>query len=82
MSDKTKIEFRKGFLRGDVRVSSCEMREPTVADQLNAQETGKGAAAQELHLFASLCELSPDELRSLSLHDYGRLQSAYADFLA
>lgn len=81
MMDTKPLEFRTGFLRGEARIKICQMREPTVDDQMNAQGTGKTAAAQELHLFASLCDLTPDELRSLSLHDYGRVQQAYQDFL-
>lgn len=80
--DSKSIEFRTGFLRGSERVKTAEMREPTVDDQLLAQEATKSQAQAELRLFAALCGITPDEIRTLSIYDYGQLQDAYAGFLA
>jgi phage FluMu protein gp41 len=76
-----KIEFEKGFDRNGSVVKSVTMREPTVEDQLTAQETAKSTARAEVMIIANLCECAPDEITSLSLRDYGKLQEAYAGFM-
>lgn len=50
------------------------MREPTVEDQL---AVAKGSDAErEISLVANLCDLSPSEVKSLSLRNYRRVQAA------
>ena len=56
------------------------MREPRVQDQLSVE--GKSAMKAEVAIFANLCDLPPEAIASLSLKQYGRLQEAYASFLA
>lgn len=61
-------------------VSKVRMREPTVADQL-AIDKITGDAAKEIALLANLCELTPEDLKGLTLKDYRRLQQAFAGFI-
>lgn len=75
-----KIPLEKGFDRNGQVVKELTMREPTVEDQLSAQEGNKSAARAEVALIANLCEATPQEIGSLSLKDYGKAQDAYADF--
>jgi hypothetical protein len=56
------------------------MREPRVQDQLSVE--GKSAMKAEVAIFANLCDLPPEAIAGLSLKQYGRLQEAYASFLA
>lgn len=56
------------------------MREPRVQDQLSVE--GKSAMQAEVAIFANLCDLPPEAIAGLSLKQYGRLQEAYASFLA
>lgn len=78
--ERRAVMFDKGFLRAGARVTSVGMREPTVADQIAAERAGKSAAEQEIALIGNLCELTPDEVASLSMRDYRRLQEALVDF--
>ena len=57
------------------------MREPTVEDQLSIDKSKGGEAEKELHLFANLCEVTPEDLRKLTLRDYRRVQEAFRSFL-
>jgi len=70
---------RKAKANG-VEVETLKMREPTVGDQERAQESTSSDTATEVQLFASLCQVSPDDIRGLPLRDYKRLQSAYVLF--
>lgn len=75
------IKFERGFDRNGATVKTVTMREPTVEDQLTAQETAKSTARAEVMIIANLCECAPAEITSLSLRDYGKLQEAYAGFM-
>lgn len=66
---------------GGAKVSALRMREPTVADQEVASEMTGSDAAREIRTFSSLCEVTPDEIRQLSLRDYKRLQAAFVGFI-
>ena len=62
-------------------------RRPLARDSRDAVRQARIAgddsdAAREIHLFANLCEVSPETIEGLDLADYGRLQSEYLDFLA
>ena len=75
------IKFEKGFDRNGATVKTVTMREPTVEDQLTAQEGEKSTARAEVKIIANLCECAPEEITSLTLRDYGKLQEAYAGFM-
>lgn len=62
-------------------VKALRMREPTVADQLASEEVKGSDAAREIAMFANLCEVSPDEIKQLTLKDYRAVQKAFAGFL-
>lgn len=63
------------------KVAALRMREPTVADQLAAEEAGGTAAAQELALIANLCMMAPDQIKALTLRDYKKVQVAFMGFI-
>jgi hypothetical protein len=54
-----------------------------VGDNLAIHEMKASSdARREMHLFANLCELSPDDITKLRMKDYGKLQKAFSDFLS
>ncbi|WP_420023775.1 phage tail assembly protein [Cereibacter azotoformans] len=53
------------------------MREPTVGDQLATKGSNE---EREIALVGNLCTMAPDEVRSLSLRDYRRVQAALMGF--
>ena len=77
---KTEIKLTKGVEINGTLVKTVTMREPTVGDQIDASEMKGGRGTQEAALFANLCEMTPAEIRSMSMKDYTLLQNAYAAF--
>ena len=63
------------------KVSKLRMREPLVADQLAADEFKGGDAAREIFTVANLCQVSPEDIKKLTLKDYKRLQVAFMGFI-
>jgi hypothetical protein len=78
----TEITLNTGFLRGGERQKQLVMREPTVADNMTINQVTKDVAQRELRLFSALCEITPEEVQTLTMADYGRLQDAYTAFLS
>ena len=76
------INFKKPVFLGGVEVSSLEMREPLVVELLAAEMQNKGQAnsSLEMSLFASLCFVSPDDIKQMPLSSYKRIQEAYTLF--
>lgn len=74
------VALQRGLKVAGANVSTVRMREPTVADQLAIDKIA-GDAAKEIALIANLCELTPDDLKGLTLKDYRRLQQAFAGFI-
>ena len=72
---------RQLTLKSGLAVESVRLREPTVDDQIRFQERKGSEAQKEVGTFADLCELAPEDIRSLRLKDYQRLQEAYQGFL-
>lgn len=62
-------------------VKSLSMRQPRVSDQLAASDSSRSAAHQEINLLANLCEVSPDDISSMTLRDYRQLQKVFESFL-
>ncbi|MBL4929319.1 phage tail assembly protein [Fuscibacter oryzae] len=61
--------------------SAVLMREPTVGDQMVAAAQAKNDEAKaEVNLFGNLCNLSPEDMRSLTMRNYGRLQDGFRFF--
>ena len=63
-------------------VTKLRLREPTVADQLASDEFKGGDAAKEIFTMANLCQVSPDDLKKLTLRDYKKLQEAFLGFIS
>jgi len=61
-------------------VSVLRMREPTVRDIEAFQDAKDNEATREIATFANLCMVTPDELRTLPMRDYARLQAAFTLF--
>lgn len=65
---------------GGTKVPAMQMREPTINDQLVFEATKGSDAIKEVQLFANLCGHSAEEVKSLTIRDYRRLQGAYGTF--
>lgn len=63
-------------------VDRVSMRRPRVADQLAAEKTPGGDGAREVALFANLCQVAPDTIRTFALSDYLEMQRVFRDFLS
>lgn len=74
------IKLENGIDIDGTTVKTLTMREPTVADQLAASEIKGTSAVQEITLIANLCEVSPDDIKKLTLKDYRKVQEAFAGF--
>jgi hypothetical protein len=57
------------------------MREPFVDDQLAADSAGSSSALSEIALISNLCEISPEAVRSMTMRQYSRLQTALSVFI-
>ena len=77
-----KIELAKPLDIDGAKVSEIVMREPTVQDHLAAemQTKGMGSAMQEITMFANLCDVSPEQVQTMTLRNYGRVQAAFKLF--
>jgi phage FluMu protein gp41 len=76
------VTLAAGIDISGARVKVVTMREPTVADQIAAQEIKGTAAAQEVALIANLAQITPDEVKGMTLRDYRRVQEALVGFTA
>lgn len=77
----TIITFAKAVTINGEEVAHIEMREPTVRDQLVASKMKGSDAEKEITMIANLCDLSPDQLHSLPLREYRKVQQTFMDFL-
>ena len=78
--DKKEIKLSKPITIDGIEVKALSMREPTVNDQLSADAVNGGDALKEVHLFAKLCEISPDTIKTLPLKDYKKIQDTFIFF--
>ncbi len=76
------VTLASGIDMQGARVKVVTMREPTVADQIAAQEIKGTSAAQEVALIANLAQITPDEVKGMTLRDYRRVQEALVGFTA
>lgn len=74
------VTLRKGIDVDGASVKALTMREPIVADQIAAQSAPGGNAGAEVALIANLSQMTPDDIKKLTLHDYGRAQDALVFF--
>lgn len=82
MDDFTDIELTHPIKIAGVETKTIRMREPTVRDQLAANKIKGDDAEKELAMFANLCGIAPEDLHSMKMRDYTKLQEAYAGFFA
>lgn len=81
LDGKTEITLTRPVDIMGTKVSVLCMREPTVADNEATSSMEGSDATREIHEFANLCDMSPDEFRKLSLKDYQRVRAAYLAFI-
>jgi len=82
--DTVVVTLKKGYqpLGTNSRVQEVTVREPMVIDQLAARRQGNGDDAEtEMALIAAVTGLAPDEIMSLSLNDYTRVQEGFSFFI-
>jgi hypothetical protein len=77
----TKITLTRPMSIAGAKVSVVTMREPLVRDQRAVGKSSGSDEEKELALMSNLCELTPDDIDSLPLRDYKRLQAALMDFI-
>lgn len=75
------VELFTGISISGVKTKTVRMREPTVADQESAAAIQGNDATREIVTFANLCQVTPDEIRALTMRDYKRLQEGYLAFI-
>ncbi len=77
----TSISLSHAISIDGVQVETLNLRRPKVRDMLAIEKSGHSDAEKEIHLFANLCEVTPDSVLALDMADYVKLQRAYQDFL-
>ena len=75
------VELSRPMTIDGAQVKALRMREPTVADQLASEEMKGSDSAKEIAMLANLCEVSPDDIKRLTLKDYKKLQAAFLGFI-
>lgn len=75
------IDLARPMSIDGAQVKALRMREPTVADQLASEEMKGSDSAKEIAMLANLCEVSPDDIKRLTLKDYKKLQAAFLGFI-
>jgi len=75
------IKFSREYELNGAMSDTIEMREPTINDEINAQETAPSEGMLQLTLFANLCDLSIDELKQISSKDGQKIAEVYNSFL-
>jgi len=76
------IELSRPIEIDGAQVTTLRMREPTVADQLILEDMKGSDAAKEVALVANLCEVTPDDIKRLTLRDYRKVEKAFSGFTA
>lgn len=76
------VELSRPLNISGAEVKALRMREPTVADQLVSEEMKGTDSAKEIAMLSNLCEVSPDDIKRLTLKDYKKVQAAFLGFIA
>jgi hypothetical protein len=75
------ITLSKPITIDGTKVKALRMREPTVRDSRLASKSADGdSETMELQLFANLCDISLDNIESMTQRDYARVQAAFMGF--
>jgi hypothetical protein len=77
-----KIEFSREYMFNGELKNHLIMREPTIGDEINAQEMARNENEMQLLMFANLCDISIDELKPIASKDGAKIAEAYQDFLS
>jgi hypothetical protein len=75
-----KITLKNPIDIDGAEVSTLTMREPTVQDQLDVDQLKGSAATKEVTLLANLCEVTPDDIKKMTMRNYRRVQEAMEAF--
>lgn len=78
--DRKSITLAYPVTASGVQISTISMRRPKVRDLLIARKGGSDEVAQEIRLFANLCDVEPGAIEELDLADYSKAQEAYEGF--
>lgn len=79
---RVQVEFTGGGMTvSGAKVQTVSMREPTIDDHLTVSEMKASETIQELHMLANLCEVAPEDIRTLSIRNYKRLTAAFEGFI-
>jgi hypothetical protein len=82
-TDNATIKLSRPSLLNGVRQDKLTLRTPTVGDLRGASKHSKDdAEAQDVFLFASLAECSPDDIEKLTVRDFRRVQKGYFRLVA
>ncbi len=77
-----KCELSTPIQVNGIQVSVLNVREPTVGDQIDASKLKGSEAENEVAMLAALCDVSPEDLRMLTLRDYKNLQEVVENFIS
>ena len=79
--DTTAISLDLPVTAGGQEYATLAMRRPRQQDQELAAQRGSYQETQEVELFALLCDVTGEVIGLLDNDDYGKLQTAFLDFL-
>jgi hypothetical protein len=78
--DFVDIALRRPMTIDGAEVKALRMREPTVEDQLAASALKLSEEETEIAMMANLCQVTPADLKRLTIHDYKKVQVAFFGF--
>lgn len=76
------IKLSKKYDFNGVKTDTLQMREPTIGDEIIAQESAKNPEQVQLLMFGNLCDISLDELKKVTSKDGLEIVKVYNDFLS
>ena len=62
-------------------LTELSMRRVKVRDQLAANRSKGNESEKEIFLFASLCEVTTEQIETMDMADYMQIQEVYSGFL-
>ena len=74
------VTLKHPFTHQGAEHSALTLRRPKVRDEKDARRAEKEPGAQEVRLFANLCEVPPGAIEEMDLVDYRALQEAFQGF--
>lgn len=77
-----KIELSRPIEISGAKVGYLTMREPLVRDMRAAKKQKKDDMDAEILLIANLCEVTQEDIDSLPMCDYQKVQEAFSGFFS